>query len=157
MNSKSYYPHIGSLLPFEAAVYAGHINALKMLFLSGCSCGVHSLENNHGLKAGVTCELKELLKEWNVHKNNAMPLQQRCRVVILNHLCPQADKKITELPLLPQLIKYLTIPELDDIMEIFNNTEQIDSYMIKCLSIQELDDIIRRNKKNNPHNNHYVK
>ena len=70
---------------------------------------------------------------------------------------PEPSVKITELPLPPQLIKYLTIPELDDIMEIFNNTEEIDSYMMKCLSIQELDDIIRRNKKNNPHNNHYVK
>ena len=117
VNIRSYHRHVGSVLPFEAAVYTDHIYAAKMLLFSKSSCGVHSLKNNHKLKTGTTNELKELLKEWNVHKNNVIPLQQRCRMAILNHLCPQADKKISELPLPPILFEYLTIPELDDIKE----------------------------------------
>ena len=117
VNIRSYHPHIGSVLPFEAAVYTGHIFAAKMLLFSGSSCGVHSLKNNHMLKTGITDELKELLNERNAHKNNVIPLKQRCRMVILNHLSPQADKKISELSLPPKLVEYLTIPELDDIKE----------------------------------------
>ena len=64
-------------------------------------------------------EMQEILMKWNVHKNNVLPLKQRCRMVILNHLCPQGYKKITELPLPRQLIKYLSIPELDDSVETF--------------------------------------
>ena len=108
-------------LPFEAAVLHNHIRAAKMLLVFGCSPGVTSLENNHMIKAYITREMQELLKEWNVYKNNVLPLKQRCRMVILNHLCPQADKKIKELPLPPQIIKYLNIPELDDILETINS------------------------------------
>ena len=118
VNIRSYHRHVGSVLPFEAAVYTDHIYAAKMLLFTGSSCGVHSLNNNHKLKTGTTNELKELLKEWNVHKNNVIPLQQRCRMAILNHLSPQADKKISELPLPQILVKYLTIPELDDIINV---------------------------------------
>ena len=117
MNIKSSYPGIDHVLPFEAAVYDEHVYAADMLLHSGCSCGVHSLRNNHELNDDITNELKELLEKWNVHKNNVIPLKQRCRLVILNHLCPQADKKIIELPLPLILIKYLMIPELDDIIE----------------------------------------
>ena len=126
LNIGSYYPNltlssdindIGVVLPFEAAVYDNHIYAAEMLLVAGCSRGIHSLDNNHELKANIGPEMQELLKEWDVHQNNVLPLQQRCRMVILNHLCPQADKKIKELPLPPQIIRYLGIPELDDILE----------------------------------------
>ena len=111
MNTRSYYPN-GVVLPFEAAVYKNHIYAAEMLLVAGCSRGIHSWNNNHTLKVNIGREMQELLKKWDVHNNNVLPLQQRCRMVILNHLCPQADKKIKELPLPTQLIKYLSIPEL---------------------------------------------
>ena len=126
MNTKAYYPDesstsglavIGAVLPFEAAVWDDHIYVVEMLLVSGCSRGIHSWNNNHTLKANIGGKMQELLKEWNVHKNYVLPLKPRCRMVILNHLCPQAHKKITELPLPPQIIKYLSIPELDDIVE----------------------------------------
>ena len=108
---------IGVVLPFEAAVYKNHICAAEILLVAGCSRGIHCLNNICAPKAKIEPEMQELLKEWDVHKNNVLPLQQRCRMVILNHLCPQADKKIKELPLPSQIIKYLNIPELDDILE----------------------------------------
>ena len=129
MNIKSSYPGIGIVLPFEAAVSNSHIYAADMLLHSGCSCGVHSLRNNHELNDGITNELKELLEKWNVHKNNVIPLKQRCRMVILSHLCPQADKKITGLLLPLILIKYLMIPELDDVIEAFMNNTHIYDYV----------------------------
>ena len=129
VNIKSFYPGIDIVLPFEAAVYDGHIYASEMLLLSGCSCGVHSLTNNHKLKAGITDELQELLKEWNVHKNNVMSLKQRCRMAILNHMSPQADKKILELSLPPKLVKYLNIPEQDDVVKTFQNDPHTKKYV----------------------------
>ena len=108
---------IGVVLPFEAAVYEKDIYAAEMLLVAGCSRGIHCLDNICAIKANIGDEMQELLKKWNVHKNNVLPLKQRCRMVILNHLCPQADKKIKELPLPLQIIKYLSIPELDDILE----------------------------------------
>ena len=111
VNTRSYHPSLGIVLPFELAVSKNHIPAAEMLLVAGCSGGVHRWENNHTLNGRQI-----LLKKWNVHKNNVLPLKQRCRMVILNHLCPQADEKITELPLPSQIIKYLRIPELDDIM-----------------------------------------
>ena len=119
LSTKSYYPYKGFGLPFEAAVWENHIYAAEMLLVSGCSRGVQSLYNNQEVNPDMEPEMKKLLKEWNVHKNNVLPLQQRCRMVILNHLCPQADQKITEMPLPQPLIKYLSIPELDDIIETF--------------------------------------
>ena len=121
VNTKSYCTGFGIALPFEVAIYEDHIYAAEMLLFSGCSCGVYSLNNSHKLKAGITRELQKLLKEWNVHNNNVITLKQRCRMAILNHLSPQVDKKILELPLPPTLVKYLNIPELDDIIEAFKN------------------------------------
>ena len=117
VNTRSYYPDIGVVLPFEVAVYKSDLYAAEMLLVAGCSRGIHSWNNNHTLKVDIGGKMQELLKKWNVHKNNVLPLKQRCRMVILNHLCPQADKKIAELPLPLQLIKYISIPELDDIVE----------------------------------------
>ena len=118
LNIRSYHPDIGNVLPFEAAVYDGHSYAAKMLLLSGCSCGVHSLNNTQQLNTSITYEMQELLKEWNVHENNVIPLKQRCRQVILNQLSHQAEKKISELSLPPILVKYLSIPQLDDIINV---------------------------------------
>ena len=119
MNIRSYYRNLfgtpglddigGIVLPFEAAVYDNHICEAEMLLVAGCSRGIHSWNNNHALKGHTGGKMQELLKEWNVHKNNVLPLKQRCRMVILNHLCPQADKKIIELPLPQQIIRYLSV------------------------------------------------
>ena len=78
----------------------------------------------HGI---ISPELKTIMKEWNVYMNNVLPLQQKCRIVILNHLSPQADNKITRLSLPPLLIKYLSIPELDDIIELYKSNKLTDS------------------------------
>ena len=129
VRSCSHYLGIGTMLPFEVAVFENHICTAEMLLISGCSCGVHNLDAKHKLKADLEPEMQELLKRWNVHKNNVLPLQQRCRMVILNHLSPQADKKIRELPLPPMLINYLSIPELDDIVETFKGKQQTDDYV----------------------------
>ena len=96
---------------FEASVMYGREDVSLMLLLSGCSRGVF----NNG-KVKVKPKLKKLMKEWNVYDNNVIPLQQRCRCVILNHLSPRADKKIEMLPLPACLIEFLSIPELDDIV-----------------------------------------
>ena len=117
VNVKSFYPGIGAVLPFEAAVWHNHIYAAEMLLVYGSSCGVFSTNKKHKCKANIAADIQELLKEWNVHKNNVLSLQQRCRMVIINYLSPQADKKIPALPLPPLIIKYLNIPELDDVME----------------------------------------
>ena len=119
VNTRSYQASMGMMLPFEFAVYRNHIYAAEMLLVTGCSYGVLSLDRkNHKLKENISSEMQTLLKKWNVHHNAVLPLQQRCRMVILNHLSPQADKKITELPLPLVLIKYLSIPELDDVIKI---------------------------------------
>ena len=117
VNVKSYYPGIGAVLPFEAAVWHNHIYAAEMFVVYGSSCGVFNLNKKHKCKVDVAPDIQELLEEWNVQKNNVLPLQQRCRMVILNHLSPQADRKISKLPLPPLLIRYLNVPELDDVME----------------------------------------
>ena len=108
--------------PFEAAIWIGHIYAAQMFLVTGCSRGEISLNKNFKVDYGIiSSEIETLMKEWNVHINNVLPLQQKCRMVILNHLCPQADKKITRLSLPPLLIKYLSIPELDDIIELYKS------------------------------------
>ena len=119
VNTRSYHASMGMMLPFEVAVYLNHIYAAEMLLMTGCSHGVLSLDrNNHKLKYNINSKMQNLLKKWNVHNNAVLPLQQRCRMVILNHLSPQAGKKITELPLPLGLIKYLSISELDDVIKI---------------------------------------
>ena len=120
VNTASYcpYPYTSDMRPFEAAIWIGHFYAAQMLLVTGSSRGEVSLNKNFKVQYGIiSSELKTLMKEWNVHINNVLPLQQKCRMVILNHLSPQADKKITRLSLSPLLIKYLSIPELDDIIE----------------------------------------
>ena len=140
VNTRSCLPNMGVVLPLEAAVYKNCIPAAEMLLVAGCSRGVHRWEDNHIISNASRVRLmQELLKEWNVHKNNVLPLKQRCRMVILNHLCPQADKKITELPLPSQIIKYLSITELDDIVKSFRYKSQGPFHIKKrmCLRFQQ--------------------
>ena len=125
VNTRSQSGHTDVVLPFEAAVRRRNTYAAEMLLIYGSSRGVHSLNDKHKLKTNIHLNLQKLLKKWEVDKNNVLPLKQRCRMVILNHLCPQADKKIDALPLPTFLIKYLTIPELEDIIKIKSDRKKI--------------------------------
>ena len=115
---RSYHGSDIKVLPFEASVLHGCQSIVKMLLVSGCFCGVFSLDKNHKFKDDIQPEVEKLMKEWKVQENNVTPLQQRCRCVILNHLSPRADMKIGKLPLPRLIIKFLSIPELDDILDI---------------------------------------
>ena len=126
LNARSFHPFIENALPFEVAVHKSHIYAAEMLLVCGCSCGVYSLDKH---EADISHDLQKLLKEWNIHKNKVIPRKQRCRMVILNHLSPQADKKINELPLPQLLIRYLSIPELDDIIEACRSSPHTNEYV----------------------------
>ena len=128
INFRSYDYRWGYVLPFEAAVLHeltfGIVLsfAVEMLLVSGCSCGVFSLEEDHPFKAKQSnILLKNMMMEWNVHENNVKPLKQQCRLVILKHLSPRASKMIENLPLPQGLIKYLSMPELDDIVARYMN------------------------------------
>ena len=108
INLKSWDSKYGRVSPFEASVLHDHHYVAEMLLMSGCSGGVLS-----NLTLTAKPKLEKLLKEWNVYDNIVIPLQLRCRCVILNHLSPRADLKIEKLPLPGCLIKFLNIPELD--------------------------------------------
>ena len=108
------------VLLFECAVIKKNKQAAEMLLHAGCLCGMFNLVNN--ISTGIRCfmrvftpEFEQLLIEWDVHKNKVKPLQQLSRKSILKHLCPRAVKKIRELPLPSRIIRYLSIPELDDV------------------------------------------
>ena len=106
-------------LPFEAALYGNsNFYAAEMLLISGCSCGRYSFNQEIWSSTHYT-ELANLLKKWNVQDNNVTSLYLMCRTVILKQLSPAANKKIDELPLPVRIIKFLGIPELDDILEKF--------------------------------------
>ena len=85
VNSKSWDSKYGRVSPFEASVRRNRHYISEMLLISGCSSGVFS---NLTFKAKP--ELQHLMKEWNVYDNNVVPLKQRCRCVILNHLSSQS-------------------------------------------------------------------
>ena len=129
VNSRSFFPRFGNVLPIGAAVCHNHVYAVKMLLVTGCSHGVHCLDKNYMRTKLNTHELETILKKWNLHENSVLPLKQRCRLVIRYHLYPQADKKITKLPLPPIVIKYLHISELDDIIEAFKNNPHSNKYV----------------------------
>ena len=117
INLKSWDSEYGRVLsPFEASLLHDSHYVAEMLLISGCSGGVFS---NLTLRAKP--ELQKLMKEWKVFDNNVIPLKQRCRCVILNHLSPRADLKIKKLPLPGCLIKFLGIPELDGFESKFCN------------------------------------
>ena len=114
---RSYDLSYGMVLPFEASALRGHHDIAEMFLISGCSCGVFNLKNNHKFKDNLKPEVEKLIKEWQVQENNVTPLKQRCRNVILNHLSPQADVKIGKLPLPRLLITFLSILEIDAIVD----------------------------------------
>ena len=114
----------GDVLPFEYAVLRRNKPAAEMLLHAGCSCGkfnlvnnidtgISSFENIHQILMYATPGLQKLMIEWDVHKNQVKSLQQLCRKSMLKHLCPRAVRKITELPLPPIIIRYLSIPGLE--------------------------------------------
>ena len=111
-------------LPIEVAVVRDRLFATEMLLVSGCSCGMFSLGNYLEHKDDMKSDIEDLLRKWNVHENNVIPLKMQCRRMILNHLSPQADKKITKLPLPPGVITYLRIPELDDILDVCKTSDR---------------------------------
>ena len=113
VNSKVWHDNMQAS-PFELSILNGNIYVVEMLLCYGCSCGVFSLETKHTFKDNVKPDLVTLIKNWNVHKNNVIPLQKRCRMVILEHMSPVTEGKITNLPLPSILRTYLTIQELDD-------------------------------------------
>ena len=117
INLKSWDSRYGKVLsPFEASLLHDSHYVLEMFLISGCSGGVFSK-----LTLQDKPKLEKLMKEWNVYDNNVMPLKQRCRCVILNHLSPRADLKIVKLPLPGYLIKFLSISELDGFESKFYN------------------------------------
>ena len=105
--------------PLELSVVYHRLDISARLLMSGCS---REMFNNQKFMVKPNPNLKKLMKEWNMHDNNVTPLTQRCRCVILNHLSPKADLKIDKLPLPPCLIKFLSIPELDNIVYKYRTT-----------------------------------
>ena len=111
----------GRVFPFEASVLHDHHYVSVMLLISGCSRGMFSIRR---LEDNPKPELKKLMKDWNVYDDNVTPLKQQCRCVILNHLSPRADLKIGKLLLPPCLIKFLNIPEIDNIICEYNKANR---------------------------------
>ena len=118
---RSYQRFRAKVFPLEASINSDHPNVAKMLLISGSSRRVSSACM---FKSKLEPKLEKLLKEWNVYDNNVTPLKQRCRCVILIHLSPRADLKIGKLPLPPSLIKFLSIPELDNLVYEYNKTQR---------------------------------
>ena len=116
MNSRSGNSKYGHISPLEASILQDCSYISVMLLFSGCSRGVFG-----NLKFKPKPELEKLMKKWNVMVNNITTLKQRCRSVILNYLSTRADMKIEKLPLPGCLIKYLSIPELDNIVYEYYN------------------------------------
>ena len=111
INLKAWDFEYGMVSPFRASVLRNCHDIAEMFLISGCSGGVLTK-----LTLNAKPKLEKLMKEWNVYDNNVIPLKQRCRCVILNHLSPRADLKIEKLPLPGCLIKFLSISELDTIV-----------------------------------------
>ena len=107
--------------PFEASVMHDHPKVSLMLLVTGCSRGVFGTGRS---KVKPDSRLGKMMKEWNVYDNNVTPLMQRCRCVILNHLCPRADMKIGKLPLPKSLTRFLGVPELDYFISEYNGVER---------------------------------
>ena len=119
LNFRSWDSQYDNVSPFEASVLHTCYYVSVMLLMFGCSRGVYNLDNSHyKLKDNLKPDLKKLMKEWNVY-GKGESLKQRCRSVILNRLSPRAGEKIGNLPLPQCLIKFLSIPELDDIVDAY--------------------------------------
>ena len=115
--------HYGDVLPFEYAVFRHNKQAAEMLLYAGSSCGIFYLIKS--IITGINCSdiINDLQKFHSpelqklVGENNVRPLDQLCRKSILKHLCPGAVKKITELPLPLMIIRYLSVPEIDNVLD----------------------------------------
>ena len=121
INCRSWNSVYKTILPFEASVLRHRHYIYVMLLISGSSRGMFSPRR---FMTNPNPDLEKLMKEWKVYDNDVTPLMQRCRCVILNHLSPRADMKIGKLPLPPCLIKFLSIPELDNILYVCNKADQ---------------------------------
>ena len=148
INFRSYDRNNGYVLPFEASILNDRLYAAEMLLVSGCSCGVYSLGSSD--LSNIKSDLKDLMEKWHVQENNVIPLKQQCRRMLLNLLSPQADRKIMKLPLPSGVIRYLSISELDDILEacskapkrnpyIFDNQLVAFNYQLKICYDSETD------------------
>ena len=107
-NFKAWTSKHGHISPLKASLLHKRHYVSVILLIPECSPGVF---RKVWLKAKP-----ELMKEWNLYGNNVTPLNKKCRNVIRNHLSPRADMKIQKLPLPPCLIRFLGIPELDNIV-----------------------------------------
>ena len=118
VNLKSYDYQYSSVLPFEASFLHSNVYAAEMLLVTGCSCGVFNLEPDHRFKANIKPELEDLMKEWNLQDNYVIPLEYQNRRAILSQLSPRVDEKIKKLTgtLPPRLVKFISMPELDEIL-----------------------------------------
>ena len=119
INCRSFDRSHRKSLPFEASVLDNYsFHAAEMLLISGCSCGSYSLNIDQEIWSSTQySQFANLLKKWNVQNNNIRSLQLMCRTVILKQLSPAANKKIEDIPLPVRIIKFLGIPELDDILD----------------------------------------
>ena len=119
INYRSFDSIHGNLLPFEAsALYNYRFYAAEMLISSGCSCGTYSLTIDEKIRRSTRFRnLARQLNNWNFTENNVRSLYELCRTVILKQLSPAASKKIGQLPLPKSIIKFIGIPELDDILD----------------------------------------
>ena len=118
-NMSSYDELHGNVLPFEAAVLYHNHCAAEMLLLSGCSCGFFNTQTNLEDWNDMTPpEMRNLMNSWNVRQNRVKSLKVMSRTTILKHLSPTtAGQKLGKLPLPDSVIRYLGIPELDDVID----------------------------------------
>ena len=117
LSVRSYDKVYGNVLLFEAAVLYHNHCAAEMLLLSGCSCGVYSTQSELEDEYDMTLEMKKLMNSWKVRENRVKSRKITCRTAILNHLSPTiADDNLSNLLLPDCLIRYLGIPELDDVI-----------------------------------------
>ena len=106
------------MLPFEAAVLNHNHCAAEMLLLSGCPCGVYSTPSKLVDAYDTRSKMGNLMNSWGVRENRVKSLRIMCRTAILNHFSRRtADQKLVDLPLPSCLIRFLGIPELDDIID----------------------------------------
>ena len=123
VNLRSYDAQHGYVLPFEVAVKHGNLYAAEMLLIFGCSRGMYRSKNHHEYKTNISQEFNTLLSEWDLLEDKVQPLKEQCRRAILRHLTPQTEKKIINLSLPPILTKFLSIPELENIIEDYGKSE----------------------------------
>ena len=122
----------GAVLPFEYAVIKHNKPATEMILYGGCGnlkliknfiAGIYCFDTTYDFRRYVSQELQKLMRELDVLENNVKSLQLLCRKSILKHLCPRAVKKITKLPLPPMIIRFLSIPEINHVLDEFKKNQ----------------------------------